>query len=107
MGIKEQLEKLSSERNTLLDKAKELLASAQESGLTDEQETEVDQLTASAEELEGKIKALLEKEQKMKAKLEAINGFDDHTDAINAARGIHIESPPARQASCCCGFRGG
>jgi len=97
MSIKAQLEKLSKERNTLLDKAKELLASAQDAGLSDEQEAEVDQMTASAEELDGQIKELLEKEQKMKSRLDAINGFDDHSDAINAARGIHIESPPARQ----------
>lgn len=94
MSIKEQLEKLSADREKARTKATELLAIGEENGLSDEELARVDELTASAKKADEDIQALLERENQIKARLEAINGFADHSAAIAGARGVHVPNAP-------------
>lgn len=91
--IKAQLETLSNERADLLDKAKKLIESAETAELTDELSAEIDDLTQQAEVADQAIAALVERDNKIKAKLEAIGGFADRSSDIAAARGVHVAAP--------------
>jgi hypothetical protein len=90
--IKEQLETLSAEREDAIDKGKALLATAEKSkeGLTDPIALQIDELTATATVADEAIKALLDRDNQIKAKLQQMSGFADHSQRIADVRGIHI-----------------
>lgn len=94
--IKAQLEMLSNKREDALASAKQILEDAENStdGLTEELQAKVDDLTASAEETDGKIKDLLAREQASKVRLEKIQSFADHGSDIASARGVHVPASP-------------
>lgn len=97
MSIKTQLEKLSVEREDALTKAKELLATAEKNGLSEELTAQIDALTNTAETADGAIKELLDRDKAIQAKLEKIGGFADHTASIDGARGVHVPDAPRGQ----------
>lgn len=97
--IKAQLEKLSGEREDAREKARALLMKAEESELTTELKEEIDGFTAAAKAADEQIKALLKREEEIKASLERINGFEDHSQAIANARGVHLGSSPREPQS--------
>ncbi len=94
MSIKEQLEKLSAEREKARNQATEMLATGEDKGLSEEDLARVDELTASAQKADDDIKALLDRENQIKTRIEAINNFEDHSKAIDGARGVHLPSNP-------------
>lgn len=92
MTIKEQLEKLSKERDDARAEATKMLADGEAEGLSEDVLARVDELTDGAKAADEQIKALLDKENQIKTRLEALNSFADHSAAISNARGVH---PPA------------
>ena len=95
--IKEQLETLSAEREDAIDKGKALLATAEKSkeGLTDPIALQIDELTATATVADEAIKALLERDNQIKAKLVPLSGFADYSQRIADTRGIHPPAAPS------------
>lgn len=93
MSIKARLEKLTNERQDAIDKAKLLIDSAKKSeeGFTDEISAQVDELHATAKQLDEQIDGLLAKEKAASDKLDALNSFSDRSDDI---RGVHVPSAP-------------
>jgi len=89
--IKAQLETLHGARQTAIDEANTLLA--QDEVGPEDLET-VDQLHAAVEEHDKKIEELLERDRQISARLEKANGFADHSDAIEGARGVHVGNEP-------------
>lgn len=98
MSIKAQLETLSAERENARKEAKELLATAEKDGLTDDLSAKIDDLTAKATTADEKITELLERDNAIKARLEQLNGFADHSKAIEGARGVNVSSQPTGDA---------
>jgi len=97
MTIKAQLETLSVSKDEALAKAKELTEAGIESpeSLTDEVTAQIDELMASATTDDGAIKELLAQDEAIKARLVAIDSFEDRSAAIAGARGVHVPGQPA------------
>jgi len=96
MGIKAQLEALSTKKDEALAQGRKLLADADEAdgGPSADLLAQVDALTADATEADTQIKALLAKDEEVRARIDVMEGFEDHSTAIEGARGVHIQHTP-------------
>jgi HK97 family phage major capsid protein len=91
-SIKAQLETLSKTREDARQEAKDLLDSARENGQFDDSvQAQADELLAKAEEADGNIKALIERDKQISARFERLQGFADHTASINNANGVNFD----------------
>ena len=93
MTIKAQLETLSASRDKVLADARELIAQGEKDPetLTDEISAKIDELTADATATDDAIKELLARDEAIKAKLVALDSFEDRSQAIANARGVHVD----------------
>lgn len=96
-SIKAQLESLSASRDDAKKQAQEILEKAadSDSGLSEELTTQVEELTQTATDADNRIKELLQRDKDIAARLERLQGFEDHSDAIGSARGVNVPSSPA------------
>ena len=97
-SIKMQLETLSAERDDAKRQAQEILEKASNEGaeLTESLTDQVEELTQKAETADESIKVLLQRDKDIAARLERLQGFDDHSEAIANAKGVNFGPNPAQ-----------